>query len=457
MSRMAQTSENALPLIKTELPGPRARQILTLDERYLSPSYTRPYPLVVQSGAGAIVEDVDGNQFLDFSAGIAVVATGHCHPRVVEAIQRQAAQLIHMSGADFYYPLLVQVAEKLAPLMPGAASPGATPRKFFYGNSGTEAIEAAMKLARYSTGRDKFIAFLGAFHGRTMGSLSLTASKPVQRKGFGPLVPGVYHVPYPNCYRCPYNLEPTSCSLECARVIEDRLFKTVVPPQEVAAIFVEPIQGEGGYVVPRQEFFDELRAIAARHDILIVADEVQSGCGRTGKMWACQHFRLEPEILAIAKGIASGLPLGVMAADAGLMNWKPGAHASTFGGNPVSLAAALVTLELLEEGLIRNADEVGRYILDRIADWPQKHRLVGDVRGKGLMIGIELVRDKQTKEPAHEERDRVVELAFRRGLLVLGAGESAIRLSPPLVITKAQADFALEVLSECLEKVTRGT
>ncbi len=456
MSQMAQIAESGLPSIKTELPGPRAREIIELDARYISPSYTRPYPLVVRSGRGALVEDVDGNQFLDFNAGIAVVSTGHCHPQVVEAIQRQAAELIHMSGTDFYYPLLVRLAEKLAPLMPGAMMPGAVPKKFYYGNSGTEAIEAAMKLARYSTGRDKFIAFLGAFHGRTLGSLSLTASKPVQRKGFGPLVPGVFHVPYPNCYRCPYNREPKTCAIECARVIEDRLFKTALPPQETAAIFIEPILGEGGYVVPRQEFFDELRAIAARHGVLIVADEVQSGCGRTGKMWASQHFGLEPEIVAVAKGIASGLPLGVTVANAHLMNWPAGAHASTFGGNPVSLAAALATLELLETELIRNAEQVGRYLLDRFADWPQTQRLVGDVRGKGLMIGIELVRDKQTKEPAREERDRVVEMAFRRGLLLLGAGESAIRLSPPLVVTQAQADFAVDVLRECLEKVERA-
>ncbi len=448
MERIAEISENALPALKTELPGPHARDILARDARYISPSYTRPYPLVVRSGRGAIVEDVDGNQFLDFNAGIAVVSTGHCHPQVVEAIQRQAAELIHMSGTDFYYPLMVQFAEKLAPLMPGA-----TEKKFYYGNSGAEAIEAAMKLARYTTGRDKFVAFLGAFHGRTLGALSMTSSKAVQRKKFGPLVPGVFHVPYPNCYRCPYNLEPRSCSLECARVIEQRLFQTILPAEETAAIFVEPVQGEGGYIVPRQEFFDELRAIAARHGILLVADEVQSGCGRTGKMWASGHFGLEPDVMAIAKGIASGLPLGVTVANANLMTWPPGAHASTFGGNPVSLAAGLATLELLEAGLVRNAEEMGRYLMERLADWPRTERLVGEVRGLGLMIGIELVRDKQTKQPAKQERDRVLDLAFQRGLLLLGAGESSIRLSPPLVITRTQADFALEVLRQCLAGV----
>ncbi len=447
MAQIAEITENALPAIKTELPGPRAREVLQRDATWMSPSYTRPYPLVVQSGRGAIVEDVDGNQFLDFNAGIAVVSTGHCHPQVVDAIQRQASELIHMSGTDFYYPLLVRFAEKLAALIPGPQ------RKFYYGNSGTEAIEAAIKLARYSTGRDKFIAFFGAFHGRTMGSLALTNSKPVQRKGFGPLMPGVFHVPYPNCYRCPYNLEPKSCSIECARVIETRLFKTVLPAEETAAIFVEPVQGEGGYVVPRQEFFDELRAIAERHGILIVTDEVQSGCGRTGKMFAHQHFGLEPDIIAVAKGVASGMPLGVMTAKASLMNWPPGAHASTFGGNPVCLAAGVATLELLESRLIRNAEQMGNYILDRLRDWPQTQRLVGDVRGKGLMIGIELVRDKKTKEPAHEERERVLQEAFRRGVLVLGAGESTIRLSPPLTITKSQADYAINVLRECLDAV----
>ncbi len=447
MLQTVETSESLLPVIKTELPGPRAAQIIKDDARFISPSYTRSYPLVARSGRGAIVEDVDGNQFLDFAAGIAVVSTGHCHPQVVEAIQRQAAELIHMSGTDFYYPQMVEFARRLEPLMPGPS-----PKRFYYGNSGTEAVEAAMKLSRYCQGRDKFIAFFGAFHGRTLGSLSLTASKAVQRKGFGPLVPGVFHIPYPNCYRCPYNLEPKSCSIECAKVIEDRLFKTVLSPQETAAIFIEPIQGEGGYVVPRKEFFDELQAIAGRHGILIVADEVQSGCGRTGKMWASQHFGLEPQIMTIAKGIASGMPLGVMVANAELMNWTPGAHASTFGGNPVSLAAALVTVELLEKQLIRNAEDMGAYLMDCIADWPERYSLVGDVRGKGLMVGIELVLDKQTKEPAHDLRDRVIYMAYERGVLVLGSGESTIRLCPPLIVNKAQVDYALNVLAECIEQ-----
>jgi len=324
-----------LPAIHGPLPGPRARQVIERDHKVLSPSYTRPYPLVVSRGEGAMVEDVDGNRFLDFNAGIAVVATGHCHPKVVEAIQRQAARLIHMSGTDFYYENMVELAEKLA-----AVAPGAVERRVYFGNSGTEAIEAAIKLARYTTGREKFIAFLGGFHGRTMGSLALTASKSVQRRGFSPLMPGVHHIPYAYCYRCAYGKTPDTCGVECAKVIEDQLVKTVLPADEVAAIVLEPVQGEGGYIVPPQKFIDELARIAKRFGMLLIFDEVQSGMGRSGKMWAADHFNAVPDILAVAKGIASGLPLGATIARAELMNWPPGAHASTFGGNPVACAAS---------------------------------------------------------------------------------------------------------------------
>jgi 4-aminobutyrate aminotransferase len=434
-----------LPQLHGPLPGPRARQIIERDKKVISPSYTRSYPLVASRGEGAIVEDVDGNRFLDFNAGIAVVATGHCHPKVVEAIQRQAAQLVHMSGTDFYYENMVALAEKLAAMAPGGGE-----RRVSFGNSGTEAIEAALKLARYSTGREKFIAFLGAFHGRTMGSLSLTASKPVQRRGFSPLVPGVHHIPYAYCYRCAYGKSPDTCAVECVKVIEDQLVKTVLPADEVAAIVVEPVQGEGGYVVPPQKFFDELARIAKRFGMLLVFDEVQSGMGRTGKMWAAEHFGASPDILAVAKGIASGLPLGATVARADLMTWPPGAHASTFGGNPVACAAALTTIELLEKELVANAARMGAYIMDRLRDWPSRFAMVGEVRGLGLMIGIELVRDQQTRERAPAVRNRVLELAFERGLLVLGAGENSIRLCPPLVITRDQAAFAVDVLEECL-------
>jgi 4-aminobutyrate aminotransferase len=437
------------PQIKTPLPGPEAQKVLALDKEFISPSYTREYPFVARRGEGAFVEDVDGNTFLDFSAGIAVVSTGHCHPDVVRAIQRQAETLIHMSGTDFYYPLLAQLAKKLAQI-----APGDSPKRVYFGNSGTEAIEAAMKMARYHTRRHRFIAFLGSFHGRTFGSLSLTASKAVQRSGFGPLLPGVTHVDYPNPYRCPTGQKPNECACNCACAdyIEKALFKTSVPPEDVAAIVVEPIQGEGGYVIPPPNFLDRLRQLADRYGILLIFDEVQCGMGRTGKMWACEHSGVVPDILVTAKGIASGLPLGVTVARADIMDWGPGAHASTFGGNPVACAAALETIRLLEEQYISNAARLGEYILERLSHWPEKHSIVGEVRGKGLMIGIELVKDRQTREPHPEARRKVLRRAFEQGLLVLGCGESTVRLMPPLVIERTHADFALEVLDRCISE-----
>lgn len=440
-----------LPALVTPLPGPNARKIIGRDSAVLSPSYTRSYPLVVRRGKGAMVEDVDGNRFLDFNAGIAVVSTGHCHPQVVEAIQKQAAELIHMSGTDFYYESMVTLAEKLA-----ALAPGGDPKRVYFGNSGTEAIEAALKMARYHTGRGQFIAFVGAFHGRTMGSLALTGSKSVQKKGFFPVMQGVHHVPYANCYRCDYGKTPDTCAVECVKVIEDRLFRHTVPADEVAAIFVEPVQGEGGYIVPPKKFFEELTALAGRHGILLVADEVQCGMGRTGKMFASDHFGFEPDIMALAKGIASGMPLSAAVARAEVMNWTPGAHASTFGGNPVCVAASLKTIELLEQELVDNAARVGAHLKARLGDLPRKFPIVGDVRGLGLMIGMEMVRDQKTKERAPDLRDRLEALCFERGLLVLGAGPNTIRLSPPLVITKDQADFAADTIEECLRELVRA-
>jgi 4-aminobutyrate aminotransferase len=434
-----------LPKLLASLPGPKAKAIIDRDDQVISPSYTRSYPLVAHRGEGAIVEDPDGNRFLDFAAGIAVVATGHCHPKVVKAIQDQAAKLIHMSGTDFYYENMVALAEKLASLAPGGG-----PRRVYFGNSGTEAIEAALKLARYHTGRGQFIAFVGAFHGRTMGSLALTASKSVQKKGFFPIMPGVHHVPYAYCYRCAYGKTPDSCAVECVKAIETELFRTTLPPDEVAAIFVEPIQGEGGYVVPPRKFFDELRRLADKHGILLIADEVQSGMGRTGKMFASEHFGFEPDVIALAKGIASGMPLGAMVARADLMSWKPGSHASTFGGNPVAVAASLATIELLEQELVDNADLIGAHLMVRLKDLPQRCPMVGDVRGLGLMIGIELVRDQVTKERAGDLRDKLVQMCFERGLLLLGAGPNTIRLCPPLIITTDQAAFAAQTIEECL-------
>jgi len=436
-----------LPQIFGPLPGPRARAIIARDSEFVSPSYTRCYPLVAKRGEGAMIEDADGNRFLDFNAGIAVVAAGHCHPDVVRAIQEQAAQLIHMSGTDFYYEGFAALAETLARI-----APGGVPRRVSFCNSGAEAIEGCIKLARYATGRDKIIAFFGSFHGRTMGALSLTSRKAVQRAGFGPLVPGVVHAPYPYCYRCPYGQEPETCAVECVKHIEDTLLKTIAPAEEIAAIVVEPVQGEGGYVVPPKKFFDELTRVARAHGILLVFDEVQSGMGRTGRMFAAGHFDAVPDILAVAKGIASGMPLGATVARAGLMTWPPGAHASTFGGNPVACAAALTTIALLERELIDNAARMGAYMMNRLREWPARFPSAGDVRGLGLMIGVELVRDRRTKEKAPALRDRVLDLAFQRGLLVLGAGDSTIRLCPPLVITRDQCDFALDTLEACLTK-----
>jgi 4-aminobutyrate aminotransferase len=432
------------PKIKTALPGPNAMRVLAGDEKYISPSYTRSYPLVAQSGKGIVVTDVDGNEFFDFSAGIAVTSTGHCHPKVVAAIQKQAAELIHMSGTDFYYESMITLAERLSKIAP---MPG--PHKIYYGNSGTEAVECALKLARYHTKRQHVIAFLGAFHGRTMGALSLTASKPQQRRRFGPPPPGVTHIQYPDVYRFA-NGDP-DFALKCARYIEDRLFKTVLPPEEVAAIFVEPVQGEGGYVPAPTEFMQELRRICDKHGIMLVCDEVQSGMGRTGKYWAVEHSGVHPDIITSAKGIASGMPLGVVISKADVMDWIPGSHASTFGGNPVCIAAALATLDVIEqERLLENSTEVGNYMMKRMADWPSKHKLVGDVRGRGLMIGVELVKDKKTKEFAAEERDRVVELAFDRGVLFLGCGPSTVRISPGLVVSQEEAEVAVDVLEESI-------
>jgi 4-aminobutyrate aminotransferase len=436
-----------LPHILTPLPGPRARAVIERDEAVISPSYTRCYPLVASRGEGAIIEDVDGNRFLDFSAGIAVAATGHAHAEIVDAIQQQSARLIHMSGTDFYYENMVELAEKLA-----AIAPGGEPRRVYFGNSGTESIEAAMKLARYHTGRDKFIAFRGAFHGRTMGALSLTASKSVQRKGFGPLIPGVFHAEFPDSYRRAAGVSPEDHAMGCVQAIEQELFRTIVPPEEVAAIVVEPIQGEGGYLIPPKNFLGELKLLAEKYGILLVLDEVQSGVGRTGKMWAAEHFGVTPDIFTTAKGIASGLPLGATVARAAIMNWPAGAHASTFGGNPVAIAAALATIQLVERELMRNAERMGAHILDRTRDWPRRFPYVGDVRGLGLMIGIEMIRDQESKERAPEIRDRIVHDAFERGLLVLGAGRNTIRLSPPLIITRDQADFAVDTLEECLKR-----
>jgi 4-aminobutyrate aminotransferase len=438
------------PDIKTPLPGPKAAAIIARDEKSVSPSYTRGYPLVMAGGQGSVVEDVDGNRFLDCAAGIAVNATGHSHPEVVKAIVDQAQRFLHMSGTDFYYEPQVQLAERM-----NAIAPMGGDKRSFFGNSGTEAVEASLKLAKWYTKRHNVIAFMGSFHGRTMGSLSLTSSKITQRKGFGPLVPGVFHSHYANCYRCPVKLSPGSCAAECVDRITDEILVYLVSPDEVAAIVVEPIQGEGGYVVPPAKFHERLREITSRHGMVLVADEVQSGMGRTGKMFAIEHFGVEPDVVATAKGIASGMPLGVCTARAEVMSWPPGAHASTFGGNPVSCAAAVATIDLLRRELCKNSEVVGAHLLEGARALMEKHPLIGDVRGKGLMVGIELVKDRTTKDRAVEERDEVVDAAFYKGLLVLGAGKNTIRLSPPLVITKSEADTALRILDESFTEVEK--
>jgi len=438
------------PRLVCSLPGPKARAAVEADARLVSPSYTRCYPLVARRGRGVRVEDVDGNEFLDFAAGIAVASTGHCHPEVVAAIQKQAAELIHISGTDFYHENMTDLAERLSAVAP---MPG--PHRFFYGNSGAEAVECALKLARYYTGRQQIISFLGAFHGRTMGALSLTASKPQQRRRFSPLVPGVTHIPYPYAYRgcIDGTQDEEAFSLGCARYIEEKLFKTILAPEEVAAIFVEPIQGEGGYVVAPDNFMRELRAICNRHGILLVVDEVQCGAGRTGKWWAVEHSGVEPDMVCMAKGIASGMPLGVCMAKAEIMDWVPGSHASTFGGNPVSIAAALATIDIIEREAMANAARVGELMVKRLEGWKQTHPLVGDVRGRGLMIGIELVKNKATREPASALRNRLEVLAFERGLIVLGCGETTLRVCPALILKKEEAMVGLDILEESLTQV----
>jgi len=442
--------EAKLPHLITPLPGPKAQQVVERDGRVVSPSYTRDYPLVVKRGRGAVIEDVDGNSFLDFAAGIAVVSTGHCHPEVVAAIQKQASELIHMSGTDFYYPNMVELAEKLASI-----APGKEPKRVYFGNSGTEAVEAAIKLAKYHTKRDKLVAFHGAFHGRTMGALSLTASRAVQRKGFGTLLSGVFHMPFPDTYRGTYGIRPENASADCLSYLENELFRRRVDPDEVAGIFIEPVQGEGGYLPAPAEFLQGLEKICHKYGIMLVADEVQSGMGRTGKWWAVDYAGVEPDIICTAKGIASGMPLSAIITKASVMDWKPGAHASTFGGNPVCIAASLATLGLIERGYMANAARMGEFIKRQTANWPERHKIVGEVRGRGLMIGIEFVRDQKTKERAPDLRNRIVQMAFHKGLLVLGSGDTTLRLCPPLMIDEAQAEFAVRTLDGIITEIER--
>jgi 4-aminobutyrate aminotransferase len=425
-----------------ELPGPRAAAIVARDQAVMSPSYTRAYPFVMARGRGCRVWDPDGAEFLDMTSGIAVTATGHSHPQVVEAIQRQAADFLHMSGTDFYYDVEVRLAERLVALAPGSAH-----KQVFLTNSGTESVEACLKLARFATRRHQLIAFSGSFHGRTMGSLSLTGSKAVQRSGFGPFLPGVVHVPFPDPYRPPLGSSPEACGRAVLHFIEQDLFARTLPPEDVAAVFVEPLQGEGGYIVPPADFLPGLRALCDRYGILLVADEIQTGVGRTGRWWGVEHSGVVPDLMAVAKGIASGMPLGAMVARHDLMTWEPGAHGNTFGGNPVSCAAALATLDVIEEeDLLANARAMGDRLLAGLRSLQTRHEAIGDVRGVGLWTAFELVADRVTRQPDRVLRDRVVDQAFHRRLLLLGCGKSAIRVAPALVVSSDEID-------ECLEKL----
>lgn len=438
------------PKIVTPPPGPRARAIVEQDRQSTSSCYLKEYPLVVERGSGAMVEDVDGNRYLDFMGGIAVAATGHAHPRVVAAIQEQAGKFLHICGSDFYYEGMAALAERLARL-----APGPSPKKVFLTNSGTEAVEGAIKLVRHSTGRTAIIAFQGAFHGRTTGALALTSSKARQHAGFGPLLPDVHHVPYPYLYRSAPGTSESECAAAAIAAIQE-LFARHLDPSDVAAIFVEPVLGEGGYVVPPPEFLPALRALCDRHGILLVIDEIQSGIGRTGKMFASEHFGeggVEADVLLAAKGLASGMPLGAFIARASITHWESGAHGSTFGGNPVCCAAALATLDLVEGGLAANAAAMGERLLAGARALARTHPAIGDVRGLGLMLGLELVRARASREPAPELVHRLVDLAFSRGLLLLGCGRSTLRLAPPLVVDAADVDTGLAMLDACLSEL----
>ncbi|HDH96774.1 MAG TPA: acetyl ornithine aminotransferase family protein, partial [Proteobacteria bacterium] len=397
------------------------------------------------------VWDVDGRKYLDFTSGIAVTSTGHCHPDVVRAIKRQAEKLIHMSGTDFHYEVQVELAELLCEIAPGRFA-----KRVFFANSGAESVEAALKMARYNTRRDKFIAFFGAFHGRTFGALSLTASKAVQRERFSPLVPTVIHVPYAYCYRCPFGLERSSCELHCLRFIEEQVFETIAPPDEIAAIVVEPIQGEGGYIVPPKGFLKGLQALCRRHGILFIADEVQTGMGRTGRMFACEHFGIVPDAITVAKGIASGLPLGALVARSKLLEWRSGAHANTFGGNPISCAAALETIRLLREGLIENAARMGTVLRARLEELMEKYDFIGDVRGIGLMQAIEIVKDRVSKARDEKLRDGLIYRSFVEGLLLLPCGPSSIRFVPQLGVSEGEIDRAMRLFERAIDKAWRG-
>ncbi|MCW4013344.1 MAG: acetyl ornithine aminotransferase family protein [Candidatus Bathyarchaeota archaeon] len=437
------------PKIKVTPPGPKAKKIVERDAAVISPSFGRAYPLVVESAEGNIVKDVDGNEFIDMNAGLAVCSVGHGHPKLKKAIKDQVDKFIHYSYTDFFYDDYVDLGEELSKIMPIEGD-----KKIFYGNSGAEAIEAAMKVSRWHSKRQGYLAYIGSFHGRTMGAVSLTASKPYQRRRFSPLIPGVEHIFYPYCYRCPFNLECPSCGFACVDYIDDHLFHKYVPPEEVSMLLAEPIQGEGGYVVPPMGYFKRLKKLLDEYGILFAVDEVQSGVGRTGKWFAIEHFGVKPDIVTTAKGIAAGLPLGVMASKAEIQDWTPGSHASTFGGNPVSCAAAMAVLDIIKtDKLLENATEQGGYIKKRLEEMMETHRMIGDVRGIGLMVGVEIVKDKDSKEVAPKATEEIMMECFRNGLAIVNCGVNVIRWMPPLTITRDLVEPSLEIFEKALSKV----
>jgi len=442
------------PKILVTPPGPKARELIRGDESYISKSMVRWYPLVAESGSGCIVKDVDGNEFIDFNSGLAVLNVGHCHPRVVSAITEQTKKLIHYSYTDFYYQTIVDLGLELTKMAPGTFS-----KRVFFCNSGAEAVEAAMKMSKWHTRNSLFIAYTGAFHGRTLGAVSLTGSKPVQRRHFFPVVPGATHVPYPYCYRCPFRLSYPDCDLWCVDFIDEEVLSKYIPPENVAAMFVESIQGEGGYVVPPEDYFTRLRKrVLDKYDLLMVDDEVQTGIGRTGKWFGIEHFNVVPDAVCVAKAIGSGLPVGALISRDELMDWEGGSHASTFGGNPVACAAGLATIEAIrEERLMENATKQGAHLLNRLKELQTKYQIIGDVRGKGLMVGAEIVKDPDTKQPGSELAHEIMMKCFKRGLAIITSGKSTMRFAPPLVITREILDGGLDVFEGAVKEVTAAT
>ena len=439
------------PKIVVRPPGPKAREILERDEKVISPSYVRFYPLVVESGRGCIIRDVDGNEYIDFNSGLVCMNVGHNHPKVIEALKKQLERFLHYSNTDFYYREVVDLAERLCEITPGRFE-----KKVYYGNSGTEAVEAAIKLAKWHTRKPRFIGFISAFHGRTTGSLSFTASKPVQRRYFFPLMPGVTHVPYPYCYRCPFKQTFPDCNYWCIDFIDEYVLQKYVPPEEVAAILFEPIQGEGGYVVPPEGYFQRLKKLADKYGILLIDDEVQAGMGRTGRWFAIEHWEVEPDIICMAKALASGLPLGATIARAKIMDWEGGSHASTFGGNPLSCVAAMAVIDTIkEQNLLENAARQGNYIMKRLRELAEQSEIIGDVRGKGLMIGVEIVEDKDSKKPAPNLAKEIMMRSWKRGVAIITCGVSTLRIAPPLIITRELVDAALEIVEDTIREVER--